>query len=189
MQVYIFSLLVVLITLQTAIAQDEPAETLAREDKSVQIQPPSEDLSPGFPYNINTSLRVEGIKHDLKYDGCNGFIRGGYIQTHQKTVSNQQAYGLGGELGCGISWGPYFKLHASAFTAINPGFNSGNKDEIQGDFFDENKNSYITLGEAVMTLSYGDLQAHLGPQRFNSPHMDQDDLRSLPAMESEREGW
>jgi hypothetical protein len=31
-----------------------------------------------------------------------------------------------------------------------------------------------------MTLSYGDLQAHLGPQRFNSPHMDQDDLRLLP---------
>ncbi|GAW86887.1 conserved hypothetical protein [Bathymodiolus platifrons methanotrophic gill symbiont] len=171
MQAYLYSLLLVLITLQTAFAEEQNIQT--------DIQP-KEDLSPGQPNNINNSVREEGIKHDLKYNGCNGFIRGGYIQTHTKTVSNQQAYGLGGELGCGVSWGPYFQLHASAFTAINPGFNSGNKDEIQGDFFDENKNSYITLGEAVMTLSYADLQAHLGPQRFNSPHMDQDDLRLLP---------
>ena len=32
--------------------------------------------------------------------------------------------------------GSFFKLHASAFAAINPGFNSGNNDAIQGDFFD-----------------------------------------------------
>lgn len=176
MQAYILSLLVVLSTLHIAIAEDKPEKTPA----PTQIQPPAEDLSPGFPYNINTSLRVEGIQHDLKYDDCNGFVRGGYIQTHQKTVSNQQAYGLGGELGCGFSWGSFFKLHASAFTTINPGFNSDNKDEIQGDFFAADKNSYITLGEAVMTLSYANFQAHLGPQRFNSPHMDQDDLRLLP---------
>lgn len=151
-------------TLQTVFAKDQPAE----------------DLSPGSPYNINNSEREEGIKHDLKYNGCNGFIRGGYLQTYAKTLSKEQAYGLSGELGCGISWGSFFKLHASAFTAINPGFNSSNNDAIQGDFFDAHKNSYITLGEAVMTLSYADFEAHIGPQRFDSPHMDQDDLRLLP---------
>ena len=179
MKPYLIGLLVVLITRQTALAESQTTEVQSSEDIATQIQP-TEDLSPGSPYNINNSVREEGIKHDLKYDGCNGFIRAGYIQTHAKTISKEQAYGFGGELGCGISWGPFFKFHVSAFTAINPGFNSGNKDEIQGDFFDENKNSYITLGEAVMTLSYADFQAHLGPQRINTPHMDQDDLRLLP---------
>ncbi|RLA23735.1 MAG: hypothetical protein DRQ62_05900 [Gammaproteobacteria bacterium] len=179
MKSYLFSLLALLCALQTAIAQDNATELQTNNGKPVQMQP-SEDLSPGSPYNINNMEREAGIKHDLKYDGCNGFIRGGYIQTHAKTVSKEQAYGLSGELGCGISWGPYFQLHTSAFTAINPGFNSGNNDEIHGDFFDEYKNSYITLGEAVMTLSYAGFQAHLGPQRINTPHMDQDDLRLLP---------
>ena len=174
MQVYFYALLLTLISLQTAIAVDQDTET------KTLYPAPKEDLSPGSPYNINTSKREEGIKHDLKYDGFNGYIRGGYIQTNKKNVSNQQAYGLGGEFALGVSWGTYFKLHASAFSAINPGFNSGNKDEIQGDFFDANKNSYITLGEAVLTLSYADFQVHIGPQRFNSPHMDEDDLRLLP---------
>ncbi|TXL14803.1 hypothetical protein BMR04_12675, partial [Methylococcaceae bacterium HT3] len=86
MQAYLYSLLLVLITLQTAFAEEQNIQT--------DIQP-KEYLSPGQPNNINNSVREEGIKHDLKYNGCNGFIRGGYIQTHTKTVSNQQAYGLG----------------------------------------------------------------------------------------------
>ncbi len=179
MKTYFFSLLVVLCSLQAAFAKQQGGKNIPDKKNTSQFQP-TEDLSPGTPYNIDNLERGEGIKHDLKYDGCNGYIRGGYIQTHQKTVSNQQAYAFGGELGCGVSWGSYFKLHASAFTAINPGFNSGNKAEIQGDFFDENKNSYITLGEAIMTLSYANFQAHLGPQRFSSPHMGPDDLRLLP---------
>ncbi len=180
MKLYLYSLPVVLLTAQaSSFAEDQsPEET--PEKGSIAQRPPTEELSPGSPYNINNSERGTGIKHDLKYDGCNGFIRTGYIQTHAKTISNEQAYGLGGELGCGVSWGSLFKFHVSAFTAINPGFNSGNKEAIQGDFFDENKNSYITLGEAVMTLSYSSFEAHIGPQRINSPHMDQDDLRLLP---------
>ena len=143
MKTYLYGLLAVLISQQTAVATEQVTEiqaieNLPDEDNTTQVQL-TEDLSPGSPYNINNSVREEGIKHDLKYDGCNGFIRGGYIQTHVKTISNEQAYGFGGELGCGISWGPFFKFHVSAFTAINPGFNSGNKDEIQGDFFDEKK--------------------------------------------------
>lgn len=179
MKPYLYSLFAVLFALQTALAEDQALEAPSGKDSTIQNQA-AEELSPGSPYNINNPERAKGIKHDLKYDGCNGFIRSGYIQTHAKTVSNEQAYGFGGELGCGISWGSFFKIHASAFTAINPGFNSGNKDEIQGDFFDENKNSYITLGEAVMTLSYASFEAHIGPQRINTPHMDQDDLRLLP---------
>ena len=107
-----------LISLQTALAESQQKE----------------DLSPESPYNINNSDREAGIKHDLKYNGCNGFLRGGYIQTNVKTINNAQAYSFGGELGCGISWGPFLKIHSSAFTAINPGFNRGNKNAIQGDF-------------------------------------------------------
>jgi len=139
-----------------------------------------ENLFPSTPYNINNLIREQGIKHDLKYDGCNGFVRAAYLQTHAKKISKEQAYGLGGELGCGVSWRSFFKFHTSAFAAINPGFNSGNNDEIHGDFFDAYKNSYITLGEAVMTLSFANIEAHIGPQRINTPHMDQDDLRLLP---------
>lgn len=179
MNFYRYGFLVISSILQCAYAEDStPSDTPVEE--SQPIAPPAEDLSPGSPYNINNSTRDTGVKHDLHYYGFNGVIRAGYIQTNEKTVLNQQAYGFGGELAVGFSVGSYFKFHTSAFAAINPGFNSGNKNEIQGDFFDINKNSYITLGEAVMTLSFADFQAHLGPQRFNSPHMDQDDLRLLP---------
>jgi hypothetical protein len=44
-----------LISLQTALAESQQKE----------------DLSPESPYNINNSDREAGIKHDLKYNGCN----------------------------------------------------------------------------------------------------------------------
>lgn len=179
MQVYLYGLFLVVISLQTVFAEGN----IVTSDTIIPppvLRQPSENLSPGSPYNINNPERDAGIKHDLNYHGFNGILRAGYIQTQEKTVNNQQAYGFGGELAIGFSLGSYFKLHTSAFAAINPGLNSGNKNEVQGDFFDANKNSYLTLGEAVISLYYADFEAHLGPQRFNSPHMDQDDLRLLP---------
>ena len=161
-------------------ASEQPANTISSTPASALLANNTEDLSPDFPYNINSLAREQGIKHDLKYDGCNGFIRAGYIQTHVKHTNKEQAYGSGSELGCGFSWGAFFKFHTSAFAVINPSFNGDDNDAIHGDFFNAYKNSYITLGEAVMTLSYGRFEAHIGPQRINTPHMDQDDLRLLP---------
>ena len=65
------------------------------------------------------------------------------------------------------------------FASLDPGLNSNNDDNIQGDFFNSKKDSYLILGEAVLTLSYQQFEAHLGRQNFDSPHMDGDDLRMI----------
>lgn len=132
------------------------------------------------PYNINPPDDIESfqaVDHSEEYYGCSGYLRAGYIQTEQD--SHEAATAIGGELGCGYRLNQYIKAHLGVFASFDPGLNSHNDDNIQGDFFNSKKDSYLILGEAVLTLSYQQFEAHLGRQNFDSPHLDGDDLRMI----------
>ena len=132
------------------------------------------------PYNINPPDDIEpfrAVDHREEYYGCSGYVRAGYIQTEQD--GHEAATAIGGELGCGYRLNQYIKAHLGVFASLDPGLNSHNDDNIQGDFFNRKKDSYLILGEAVLTLSYQQIEAHLGRQNFDSPHMDGDDLRMI----------
>lgn len=138
-----------------------------------------------LPYKFNKSTSTglyNAVIHSFKYVGCGGYIRAGYIQTDIDTQDKEQAYGLGGNLLCGFKWDDSLNFQLGLFASINPGFNSHNIDLVQGDFFNGNKNSYFLLGEAALNYTLGKFQMHLGRQRFDSPHMDQDDLRLVPNL-------
>ena len=133
------------------------------------------------PYNINPPDDIESFRavdHREEYYGCSGYVRAGYIQTTEQK-DHAAATAIGGELGCGYRLNQYIKAHLGVFASLDPGLNSNNDDNIQGDFFNSKKDSYLILGEAVLTLSYQQFEAHLGRQNFDSPHMDGDDLRMI----------
>jgi hypothetical protein len=118
----------------------------------------------------------EAAEHKQEY-GCAGYVRAGYIQTDHLSGS-----AVAGELGCGYQLNLYIKAHLGLFASYDFGVNSHDDDNIQGDFFNSKKDSYLIVGEAVLSLSYGQFDAHLGRQKFDSPHMDADDLRMIPNL-------
>lgn len=130
------------------------------------------------PFNVKPPDDIEsfqGINHEEAFYGCSGYVRAGYIQTEQDDHSS--AIALGGELGCGYRLNQYIKAHLGIFASLEPGLNSD--DNIHSEFFNSKNDSYLIVGEAVLTLSYKNIDAYLGRQKFDSPHMDGDDLRMI----------
>jgi len=129
------------------------------------------------PFNFKSPEDTESfqaVEHEEEYYGCSGYVRSGFIQTDHDSAS-----AFAGELGCGYLLNTYVKAHLGLFAAIDSGLNSDNDQSIQGDFFNQQKDSYLIVGEAVLTLSYEKFEVHLGRQNFDSPHLDGDDLRMI----------
>ena len=121
----------------------------------------------------------QAVKHEEDYHGCSGYLRVGFLQTEIRTVDTSSANAIAGKLGCGYRFNPHIKAHLGVLGTLDIGLNSSNDDNIHAEFFNRKKDSYLMLGEAVLTLSYGDFEAHLGRQNFDSPHLDGDDLRMV----------
>ncbi|NOQ36219.1 MAG: outer membrane porin, OprD family [Methylococcaceae bacterium] len=121
----------------------------------------------------------QAVDHGEEYYGCSGYLRTGFLQTKVRSVDTSSATAMAGELGCGYRLNSHIKAHLGLFGVLDTGLNSHDDDNIHGDFFNRKKDSYLMLGEAVLTLSYGDFEAHLGRQNFDSPHLDSDDLRMV----------
>jgi len=127
------------------------------------------------PENIEPYTAVE---HGEPYYGCGGYLRVGFIHTAQPDIDTS-ASALSGELGCGYQLNPFIKGHLGVFGVLGTGFNRRYDENIHADFFNRHKDGYLLLGEAVLTLSYKNFEAHLGRQNFDSPHFDGDDLRMV----------
>ena len=137
-----------------------------------------------LPYNIDSEsfLAAEheaSKQHDY---GCSGNVRTGYIQSSLGSSNTLSANAIGGELGCSYSFNQYVNVHLGLFTSIDTGLNHSDDSKRQEDFFNAKQDGYVILGEAVLTLNYDKFEAHLGRQRFDSPHMDGDDLRMIPNL-------
>lgn len=121
----------------------------------------------------------QAVKHEEDYHGCSGYLRAGFLQTKIRSIDTSSASAIAGKFGCGYRLNPYIKAHLGLFGVLDTGLNSQNDDNIHADFFNRKKDSYLMLGEAVLTLSYDNFEAHLGRQNFDSPHLDGDDLRMV----------
>jgi hypothetical protein len=119
------------------------------------------------------------IDHQEEYYSCSGYLRTGFIQTQVRTVETTSATAMAAELGCGYRLNAHIKAHLGLFGVLNYGLNSHHNDNVHQEFFNANKDSYLMLGEAVLTLSYKNFEAYLGRQNFDSPHLDSDDLRMV----------
>lgn len=134
----------------------------------------------GYHYQSPDNIKpFNAIEHDEEYYGCGGYLRLGAIYTQTKSSPGLSAGALSGELGCGYQYNRHIKAHVAAFGVADLGFNTQQDIYKHPEFFNQNKDSYIMLGEAVLTLSYQNLDVHLGRQNFDSPHLDSDDLRMV----------
>lgn len=121
----------------------------------------------------------QAIDHEEEYYNCSGYLRTGFLQTDIRSVDTSSASAIAAELGCGYRLNSHIKARLGLLGVLDTGLNSHNDDNIHADFFNRKKDSYLILGEAILTLSYGNFEARLGRQILDSPHLDGDDLRML----------
>ena len=159
-----FSLLLLILAVNPAYAH---LQGNREQDKVFNYHSP-EDIEP-----------YRAVEHEEEYSGCGGYLRTGFIQTQVRSGDTTSANAITGELGCGYRLNAHIKAHLGVFGVLDTGLNSRNDDNIHADFFNRKKDSYLMLGEAMLTLSYGHFEAHLGRQNFDSPHLDGDDLRMV----------
>ena len=131
--------------------------------------------------SLDTS-ESHSILRDKSGNGCGGYLRAGFIQTNIRSVDTSSANAFSAEVDCSYQLNPYIKANLGLFGVLDYGVNSQTDDNIHADFFNRKKDSYLMLGEAFLTLSYGDFDARLGRQRIDSPHFDGDDLRMVPNL-------
>ncbi len=135
-------------------------------------------LSMVLMLSIDHTQAQEETDNTNKY--CGGYARTGFIETDAENSARETSFAIGGGFSCGISLTDNISIDLGLSTSIDPGVNDSSDDKVHGDFFDSDKDSYVMLSEAVLHASYDKLEAHLGRQIFDSPHMDSDDLRMVP---------
>ena len=113
---------------------------------------------------------------------CGGYLRVGYMHSTLGSEKKRITNAVGGELGCDVAVNSHVSGHLGAFASIDTGLNRSHNNDILGDFFDEDLDSYLILGEAYLDLSYDKIKMRLGRQRLDTPHINSDDLRMVPNL-------
>jgi len=113
---------------------------------------------------------------------CSGYLRAGYMHSALGSPKKISVNAVGAELGCSAVVNSYATLHLGAFTSVDTGLNHNHKDDTLDGFLNQDKGSYLMLGEAYLNLSYENIELRLGRQRLDTPHMDSDDLRIVPNL-------
>lgn len=125
---------------------------------------------------------VQAKANEEAGNNCNTYVRAGYIHSHADNSAAEKAFAIGGRFGCDLAVTDNASFNFVLYSSVDPNVNNTPDDEIQGDFFDAEKNSFILLGELALNLHFSDVEMQLGRQIFDSPHMDSDDIRMVPNL-------
>jgi len=129
------------------------------------------------PIKIKTVRGVLG-EYDLM-DHTKAQLRAGYITFSEDGESATHGYALAGHAHFDTGRWQGMKLAAEVYTVLNLGINQ-NPLNVNGDFFDEQGNSFILFSQAYLDGQWGNTKIKLGRQSLNTPHADADDIRMMP---------
>lgn len=109
-------------------------------------------------------------------------IRLAYIDqnNHEEGVSDTYATSIGGQLKYETAKFYHISLAASAFVSQKVSVLTGDGDELNPDFFDDEGDSFAYLGEAYIDYEYEHLSLRYGRQTLDTPLNNRDDIRMLP---------
>jgi len=132
---------------------------------------------------VNTPIEIRSIRSILgAYDPVEhtkGQIRAGYINFAEDGTSDANAYALAGHFHLYSKRWNGFKAGAEAYAVLNTG-NTQNSDMTNGDFFDDEGNSFILLSQVYLDGKWGNSELKFGRQILDTPHADSDDIRMMP---------
>ena len=108
-----------------------------------------------------------------------GQLKLGYITFSQDDTLSQNAYAMAGHFHFNTKRWNSFMVGAEVYTVLNLGVNQ-NFHNVNGDFFDDNKKSFILISQAYLNWKTCNTEIKLGRQLLDTPHADSDDIRMMP---------
>ncbi len=133
--------------------------------------------------NISEPIEIKSVRGFLgEYDlmeHTKGQLRTGYITFLEDGASRTSSYALAGHYHFNTKRWNGLMIGAEAYTVLNLGINQ-NSLNINGDFFDDKGNSFISLTKAFLGGKWGNTELKLGRQSLDTPHADSDDIRMMP---------
>lgn len=118
----------------------------------------------------------------IKNASISGQLRAGYISVSPDGATDTSAAAVAGQVkletasinGLQFAFAPYF--------VEKIGFLSGDEEdgELNGEFFDDDKNSYAYIGEAYINYEFANGSFRWGRQEIDTPFINTDNIRMLP---------
>lgn len=111
---------------------------------------------------------------------ASGQIRVAYIQNDYDAGGDDYATSIGGILKYETADWNGLTLGIGAYISQDVRFLSGDGEEKSPDFFNDERKSYVYLGEAYVNYTKDDLNVRIGRQLIDTPFADTDDIRMHP---------
>ena len=132
--------------------------------------------------SLGAAQAADSFDEAIKKATTSGQFRLGYISVDPEVGTETTGTAFGGQIKFETAkWkrmqfaiAPYFSQKLAAL--------SGDKtnNELNGDFFDSNSESYAYLGEAYVNYSFNNGSVRLGRQQLDNPFINTDDIRMHP---------
>lgn len=127
-----------------------------------------------------SALSAASIDEAIKGGKVSGQIRAAYVDQDNAIGADTYGTSLGGQLKYETgSWND-IKLGVAAYISQKIPFATGDNEKANNDFFGNNADSYVYLGEAYVDYSVNDFSLRIGRQKIDTPLADTDDIRMLP---------
>ena len=122
------------------------------------------------------------LKDSFENGKVEGQIRAAVIaNSYDNTATlDDSAFSLGGKVHYETDESKAYGVGATFYTTNGLGVNSSNRDEVDGGFFNADKESYSILGEAYVRAKFGDTTVKIGRQELDTPLATTDDIRMVP---------
>lgn len=127
-----------------------------------------------------TALSASEIDGAFAVGKATGHIRAAHVGNDYDAGGNNYTTAIGGELKYETAAWNDLRLGVAVYISQKAGFATGDDAKINGDFLDENKNSYAYIGEGYIDYSRDDFTLHVGRQLLDTPLADTDDIRMNP---------
>lgn len=128
-------------------------------------------------------IKVQSVRNILSehnsIEHTDGQLRTGYISFSEKGQAGTHGYALGGHFHLDSRRWYGLKLGGSVYAVFNLGLNQKPLD-TNGNFFNEDQNSFMLLSQAFLDGQWGNSKIKLGRQTLNTPHVDSDDVGMMP---------
>lgn len=153
-----------------------------------------DELQKGGLFYMKTAGRFELVKtlpkhadsfNDMfDYADAYGKLRFAYIDSAHK-ISNdpkhkKKAAAVGGELGIKTALYHGFGINISGYISQSVGPLNPKKNDINEDFFNAEKSSFVYIAEASFNYSNDTFQTMLGRIKVETPYANSDDIRMAP---------
>ncbi|MEJ2052293.1 MAG: OprD family outer membrane porin [Calditrichaceae bacterium] len=125
---------------------------------------------------------AESLANSMKNASISGQFRLGYVSLSPENMTDTTGAAIGGQIKLVMPEWNNLQFAIAPYFSEKIGFLSGDEEdgELNGDFFDENGDSFAYIAEAYVDYKFKEGFIRVGRQQLETPFINGDDIRMFP---------